>query len=197
MGHVMSQQFAANLANGEKLVFANPDFGPAGLFDPMPFFHQLSRINRWAGNFTLHDYSVLQHSLLVAEAITEPHLKIYGLLHDIPECATGDITGPFKAFIDQMLGGKLEHHEALMFNRVCDAVGIAPVDLTIGRVVAIADMQARKTEAQQIVVNAKDIPNDHEPLPVAIQEIPRAELIIQAQAAYSTYLSLYHNAQAA
>jgi hypothetical protein len=193
----MTKQYAANLANGEKLVFADPDFGPAGLFDPMPFFHQLSRINRWAGNFTLHDYSVLQHSLLVAEAIMEPHLKIYGLLHDFPECATGDMTGPFKAFIDEMVGGKLEHHETMMFNRLCEAVGIGPVDLTIGRVVAIADMRARKTEAQQIVVNANDIRNDHEPLAIAIQDLPRGELLIQAEAAYHTYLSQYHESQAA
>lgn len=184
----MTQQFFANMANGQSLCFNNLDFGD---FAPAPFFRQLSFINRWAGNIT-HDYSVLQHSLLVAHAIDEPHLKIYGLLHDIPECATGDVTGPYKAFIDVWAGGRVETHETEMLNRLCEAVGIAPVDLTIGRKIYRADMVARATELRDVVLNPNGIKLAYDPLPQTIQPINREELIIQAQALYHTYLDLYH-----
>jgi len=187
----VSKQFLANLANGHALCFNNLDFGD---FTPAPFFRQLSFINRWAGNI-IHDFSVLQHSLLVADAIEEPYLKIYGLLHDIPECATGDVTGPYKAFIDLLAGGSVETHETEMLNRLCEAVGIAPVNLTTGREIYRADMVARATELRDVVVNSNGIKIQYDPLPQTIKPINREELIIQAQALYHTYLDLYHAEQ--
>lgn len=183
----MTKNFVSNLTNGVQLELNDICFGEPETFDPEPYFRQLSYINRWAGN--LHrEYSVLHHSLLVAEAINELPLRIYGLLHDIPECATGDVTGPYKAFVDQMTGGMVEAHETQMLNKVCEAVGVAPVNLTIGRKLYKADMVARATELRDVVANPKGIEINFEPLPKTIQFVPREELIIQALDAYYIYL---------
>lgn len=186
----MKNQLVANLANGNTLCFEAPSFGN---FQPEPAFRQMSFINRWAGNLT-REYSVLQHSLIVADAIDEPHLKIYGLIHDVPECGTGDVTGPYKAFIDQMTGGQVEAHETTMLNQLCVDMGLAPLDLTTGRKLHRADMVARATELRDVVANPSDIQIKYDPLPFTIPIVPREELIIQALDAYHTYLDLYHQA---
>ncbi|MFT6658839.1 hypothetical protein [Maritalea sp.] len=183
----MNKQFIANMANGDTLSFNDPAFGE---FKPEPTFRQLSYINRWAGNLT-REYNVLQHSMLVAEAIDEPELKIYGLLHDVPENSTGDVTGPYKDFIDQMSFGIVKRHEAEMLYKLCESIGIAGPAKHVEKKIHRADMIARATELRDVVAYPNGILINYDPMPKAIAKVPREELIVQALDVYHTYLALY------
>lgn len=69
-------------------------------------FRALPRINRFNGQ-TLFPYNVAQHSLncfKIAKAdygIEAPHLLLAVLLHDAPECYTGDIIRPLKKLLSE------------------------------------------------------------------------------------------------
>lgn len=54
----------------------------------------LSRINRFAGQ-TKHLYSVLQHSFVVSELVSDA-ARVYALLHDAPECVVSDVPTTWK-----------------------------------------------------------------------------------------------------
>ncbi|WP_027833853.1 hypothetical protein [Maritalea myrionectae] len=182
-----TKQFLANRMDGSQINFANPEYG---LFNPHATFRQLSFINRWAGNIQ-YEYSVLQHSLLVAELIDEPHLKIYGLIHDVPEDGTGDVTGPFKGFLDMWCNGFVAMHEQRMFAALCNSIGIGAPGTAIQAKVHRADMIARATELRDVVANKKGITIQYEPAKQRIKPMRREELVMQALDLFHVYRELH------
>lgn len=57
--------------------------------------HSLSNICRFNGHCS-EFYSVAQHSVHVAELVTDKRLRLAALLHDASETYTGDVVSPFK-----------------------------------------------------------------------------------------------------
>lgn len=182
-----AKQFLANRMDGSQINFCDPEYGP---FDPHATFRQLSFINRWAGNIQF-EYSVLQHSMLVAELIDEPHLKIYGLIHDVPEDGTGDVTGPFKGFLDVWCDGFVSMHEQRMFSALCDSIGIGAPGTAIQAKIHRADMIARATELRDVVANKKGITIQYDPAKQRIKPMRREELVVQAIDLFNVYRDLH------
>lgn len=75
----------------------------------------LMRESRYCGNGK-YWWSVGLHSLVVADLLPN-HLKFHGLVHDQPECITGDI--PFHLKTDAQ-----REHEDLLLARFYNAVGV-------------------------------------------------------------------------
>jgi 5'-deoxynucleotidase YfbR-like HD superfamily hydrolase len=73
---------------------------------PETIAHHLAHINRYNGAFGA--YSVAQHCVHVSEQLP-PLLKFSGLMHDVCEVWTGDITSPIKKAL-YPLADKLEAH---------------------------------------------------------------------------------------
>src|SRR5690606_31184177 len=68
------------------------------MIEPSAILHHLVMLSRWGGNVQF-PYNVLQHSLLVAEAMADPAERIYGFIHDWPEALLGgDIATPWKLY---------------------------------------------------------------------------------------------------
>ena len=69
-------------------------------FDKHPDFQRdfvepLGRLARWTGQ-TDPPWSVLKHTLLVAQLVNEPRAKLLALTHDFAEAITGDVPAPLK-----------------------------------------------------------------------------------------------------
>ncbi|MCZ4274026.1 hypothetical protein [Maritalea porphyrae] len=189
----MSKQFIANRADGSSINFAHVHYGP---FNPWATFKQMSFINRWAGNIKF-EYSVLQHSLLVADLIEAPGEKIYGLVHDVPEDGTGDLTGPFKSFVDHASGGFVEKHERHMLDMFLQSIEVElPSNGARDRLHA-ADMIARATELRDVVENTKNTTIPYQPATTVIQPQKREALLIKAIDAFGTYMEWHMDAQKA
>mgnify|MGYP000079549782 CR=1 FL=1 len=186
----MNRQFTANRADGSSINFADIKYGP---FDPWATFKQLSFINRWAGNIKF-EYSVLQHSLLVADLIQAPHEKIYGLTHDIPEDGTGDLTGPFKSFVDHASGGFVEKHEHHMLDMFLLSIKVNLPSNGARERLHAADMIARATELRDVVANPNGLVIPYPPASTVIQPQKREALLIKAIDAFDTYLEWHLNA---
>jgi hypothetical protein len=73
---------------------------------PETIAHHLAHINRYNGAFGA--YSVAQHCVHVSEQLP-PLLKFSGLMHDVCEVWTGDITTPIKRYLG-LPAGHLEAH---------------------------------------------------------------------------------------
>ncbi len=61
----------------------------------------LSRMSRYLGHTLGIPYNVAQHSVLVAEIVTEKQAAAVALMHDAHEAYLGDIVGPLK---DHLIG---------------------------------------------------------------------------------------------
>ena len=68
------------------------------VFDPDEIAVVLSREPRFTAH-TQWPYSVAQHSVLVARRFTSTPRRLAGLLHDVPEVVTNDISSPVKCLL--------------------------------------------------------------------------------------------------
>lgn len=85
----MTSSHWAIVAPGYKVNLAAPDFS----YIPWAIIaRQMCRIPRFNGAFG-RDFVLSGHSLHVADLLS-PRLRLYGLLHDAPEIAFGDIIRP-------------------------------------------------------------------------------------------------------
>jgi hypothetical protein len=118
------------------------------LTDPTPdmvcledIAHALSMQCRFAGH-TKQFYSVAQHSILVANLITEDELKIYGLLHDASETYLVDIPKPLKQLIPKYKSLEIRAMKAIAakFN--------LSIDSFYDSIVTTADLTALRIEAK-------------------------------------------------
>lgn len=79
----------------------------------------LSKIGRFNSkvNYDTHQiYSVAEHSLWMSLQTEDPLLKVYCLLHDMPEAITGDITSPIQQIIGEDGRRRLNALQNKIFN---------------------------------------------------------------------------------
>lgn len=130
--------------------------------------HHLAMLSRWGGNVQF-PYSILQHSLIVAEAMENPAERIYGLIHDAPEALLGaDIISPTKLLLYRV-GADVNALERQYMHFICRQLDIPAASAEIARRVHEADMRARRTELRDVVANPAGIPCDVPPLPRTIK----------------------------
>jgi len=116
----------------------------------------LSRIARCAGQ-TIVDYSVAEHSLVVARILEAqkqtPLVCLFGLLHDAHEAFIGDLTGPAAAAIRAM-GNPLREIDVMKLRidqAIRSALGLrAPTPAALA-LIRYADEQALATEARDVM----------------------------------------------
>ncbi|HEX6956274.1 MAG TPA: hypothetical protein VF156_15475 [Agromyces sp.] len=101
----------------------------------------LGRLPRWAGQ-TRDEYSVLAHSIVVAELLP-PHLRVHGLLHDAPEIVVGDCMATWKTDADRQ-------REAVILARIYAKLGLDMPTMIERDLVKQADMDARYAEAWEL-----------------------------------------------
>lgn len=103
----------------------------------------LSRIARWGG----HNYvnvTVLQHSLMVADAVSHP-AKIHALLHDAAEAYLGDIPAPWKSGVE-IYARPIDIIEEQIMAVIYEYIGINMPTPEIVREVEAADLRQREME---------------------------------------------------
>lgn len=126
------------------------------MIDPPGILHHLVMLSRWGGNVQF-PFSVLQHSLIVAEAMKDPCERIYGFIHDWPEALLGaDIISPTKLLLHHD-GADINARERQYLNLIYRRLGIPAASADIARRVHEADMRARKTEIRDVVANPTGI----------------------------------------
>jgi len=125
-----------------RFVVANSGvIGPTdGAIDPFKQAVCLGRMPRFSGN-TRRPYSVLQHSMVVADLLQEPY-KVYGLLHDMTEGIVSDIPKPFKL-------PELKHLEDALAGRMWDSLGL-DYSRAVNDAVKLADKMALHGEVWTI-----------------------------------------------
>jgi hypothetical protein len=107
---------------------------------------QLGRVCRYAGA-GVKFWSVLLHSMVVADLIDQPELKIYGLLHDSTEGIVGDIPRGFKPAV-------ITEVEDFMFDQILESFGLPKMTPEIHRIVKFADNEALAGEVWTVGTSA-------------------------------------------
>jgi hypothetical protein len=134
------------------------------MIEPNGVMHHLVMLSRWGGNVNV-PYNVLQHSLVVAEAMTDPRERIYGFIHDWPEGLLGaDIISPTKMLLHR-LGADVNALERQYMILIYRALDIPAPSFEVARRVHEADMRARATEIRDVVKNKTGIICNAPPLP--------------------------------
>lgn len=110
--------------------------------------HSLSQMCRWGGH-TRTFFSVAQHSLIVAEAVEDPRLKLQALLHDATEAYLIDLPTPLKLKLPDYY--KIE---AIVWKAICRKFGLDP---ELHPQVKEADYRALCTEAVELT-EITDVP---------------------------------------
>ncbi len=202
-------QFMKITSSGKFIDYENPT---VDAIDTGTIANELSLINRWNGN--LHfPYSVVQHSLLVAQLIPVPEWRIYGLLHDAAEAYIGDINTPLKKFI-QMGGGAGEGStradggntknngtdimglERQILNCIWEHFDLPKPTAEIAKAVHLADQVALATEYRDVVMGTSPrwTPTA-KPHNRALKFMPPAEAQCQFLAAIDDYLLIFRASQ--
>lgn len=145
--------------SGRKFPLVDP--APEDIFWPDVAWH-IAHINRFAG--AAGEYSVAQHSMLVAEHLPE-EIRPYGLLHDAHEFAIGDITTPafdtIRWWLERILGAEQGEDAArsaftYMKERIDQSIFAAaelpwPMPPEVKAAVKEADIRAMKTERRDLM----------------------------------------------
>lgn len=114
---------------------------------PETIAHHLAHINRYNGGFGA--YNVAQHSVHVAEQLPQG-LKLSGLMHDVCEVWTGDITSAVKGY----LGARALELEAQYLKQVDARWGVE----TRHELVREADLRMLVTEAKSFGATLEHFP---------------------------------------
>jgi hypothetical protein len=114
---------------------------------PETIAHHLAHINRYNGAFGA--YSVAQHCVHVSEQLSRGS-KLSGLMHDVCEVWTGDITSPIKGY----LGLSTAHLEAHYLKQVDARWGVK----TRHKLVQEADLRMLITEVKSFGAPLDDFP---------------------------------------
>lgn len=133
-------------ASGALLNYEKPT---ADMIDLRANAHELSMICRWGGNVHFQ-YSVAQHSIVVADNIPVPEWRIYGLLHDAAEPYIGDICTPFKGWLAYN-NADVHGVERRILNCVWEKLGIPKPTAEISKGVHLVDQQVLATEYRDVV----------------------------------------------
>jgi hypothetical protein len=121
--------------------------GDIGKLTPETIAHHLAHINRYNGAFGA--YSVAQHCVLVSKELPL-RLKFAGLMHDVCEVWTGDITSPIKKYLGLPAG----HLEAHYLKQVDARWGVQ----TRHKLVQEADLRMLITEVKSFGAPLDDFP---------------------------------------
>lgn len=84
-----------SLANGDFFDFLAPE---KHKYDIECIAYSLSNQCRYTGHSSSF-YSVAEHSVLVSKLVTDPALRLTGLLHDAGEAFVGDVASPLKQLL--------------------------------------------------------------------------------------------------
>lgn len=120
--------------------------------DYIDIAHSLAQINRYNGH-AIVPYSVAQHSVFVSELLDiDPLIAMYGLVHDVAETVTGDITWPMKQAFSEAARRELDEitkaAEIALFSRL----GVPyPMPPDIAKLVKRADWNAAATEKRDVM----------------------------------------------
>lgn len=118
----------------------------------------LSRVPRFGAHARAH-YSVAEHCCRVAD-ILPLHLRVYGLLHDAHETYIGDILGPVKRALQEIVPVHAAPHVCFAIDElerrvdgvVHEAAGVAfPLPEEAAALVRIADQQLLATELRDLL----------------------------------------------
>lgn len=129
---------------------AAPDFSDWSLWKLAAGLH---RIPRWHALALAHPWSVLQHSLLVADLLDEqlPVVKALALLHDAHEAITGDIPQPVKALMGPRILRLQARLDRRLLRRFAPSLHFARengrLHGAVQRLIAEADARAARIEA--------------------------------------------------
>lgn len=179
-----------NIAGG---TIFDPLAATAEMIDPRGIMHHLAMLSRWGGNVQF-PYNVLQHSLLVAEAMAAPAERIYGFIHDWPEALLGaDIIEPTKLLIHHD-GADVNARERQYINLIYARLGILPATAEIARRVHVADMCVRKTEVRDVVDNPEGIVVDAPALNRAIEYVHWSRTLKKGHDMLDAYLWAHREA---
>jgi hypothetical protein len=137
----------ASTASSKVFDFDNP---MADMIDLPALAHHLSKENRWSNNLQ-YDYSVAQHSLLVASNIPVMEWRIYGLLHDAAEFVTRDLSTPFKSWLAKE-GADVHGLERRILQAVWQHFDLPQPAAKIAASVDLADARALATEHRDVVM---------------------------------------------
>lgn len=135
------------------------DEGAPSLFD---IAVGLARIPRWCGA-TKKFFSVLQHSMVVADLLPKP-LGIHGLLHDAEECVTEDLPGPIKT-------DEIRRMQQRIRLRIYKELGIAPPSDAEHALVKRADVRSAVAEANTVAPGGYASRKDFQPRDLAAEKI--------------------------
>ena len=135
----------------------------------LDIIHSLANTNRFNGH-TVWPYSVLQHSVLVAEAIPDYSyrelsvpkalLQLVALLHDAHEAYVGDVIRPLK-FGQSDIQNEYENVVSLI---VLKALGVQDVDklkANFWAVIKTADRRMCATEERDLLCPVGEIKRDN------------------------------------
>lgn len=130
-------------ASGRKFWPTAPRPGDIHVAD---FVHALANICRFGGHCRVH-YSVLEHSIFVAEHVAPEH-RLHALLHDAPEAYIGDMVNPLKLQMPEF-----QAVEARLWGAVCLRFKLDPRPGEAA--VHHADRVAVMTERRDILVRSR------------------------------------------
>ena len=110
----------------------------------------LSHICRFNGHGHV-PYSVAQHSVMVADNFDVPEDRLYALLHDAHEAYTGDLTTPFKTFLESRHKGIIHGIEDKLDKAIHAYFGLSyPLSPALKAEIKYADRQALATEIRDL-----------------------------------------------
>lgn len=179
--------FWINMAGGVAFDIARPT---AEMIVPEAILHQMAMISRWGGNVQF-PYSILQHSLLVAEAMPDPAERIYGFIHDWPEAILGaDIATPWKLYYADQ-GLDVNGIERRFMNLIYQRLDLPAPGMDIARRVDLADQRALSTEFRDVVHGKTPHWTPRAPtLPKTIRYMSWDHALEEGHAALDSYLYL-------